>query len=168
MVAAMFSNYAGESSLTASWRACKENELLVVELLMIKVIEVALWTSLLEQRRDCIDFMRFFEDYSVPRLQPSEYVSIVQLIGQQIDESFRLILLDPLLPIHRILIDGNLIHLILLQLSKIPEILHLTLIQHRFLLLLNLRVYGVVHLHFFVGMSVIILRKEESDGLILF
>lgn len=77
MITAVLGDDAGESGLAASRWACKEDQFLVVELLMIETVEVALRTAFLEQRWDCIDFMRFFEDYGVPGLQPSEYISIV-------------------------------------------------------------------------------------------
>lgn len=134
---------------------------------MIEIIEIALLAGLLEQRWDCIDLMRLFEHHSVPRLQPGQYIAIVQFISQQIDESFRLILLDPLLSIDRFLIHYNLIHLVLLQLLQIPEVLNAALILFpllRFIVILDV----IVHLDCFGRVrGVLILGEEEGDGLIL-
>ena len=164
----MFGDDAGEGSLAAARRTCQQNELLVVELLMVEAVEVALRTGLLEQRGDCVDFMRFFEDHCVPGLEPSQHVSIVELISQQVNESFGLVLLDPLLAVDCLLIDDNLIHLILLQLLEIPEILNPTLVLPLRLALVASRVDVIVHLHLFGRVVVLfILREEESDGLIL-
>lgn len=115
---------------------------------MIEVIEVALLAGFFEQRWDFIDFMCLFEHHSIPRLEPGQYIAIVQLISQQINESLGLILLDPLLSINRILIHYNLIHLILLQLLQIPKIFNPTLILLPLLPLLP-TLNAIVHLDLF-------------------
>lgn len=134
---------------------------------MIEVIEVALLAGLFEQRWDCIYLMRLFEHHSVPRLEPGQYIAIVEFISQQINESLGFVLLDPLLPTHRILIHYYPIQLILLQLLQIPKILNPTLILLPILPILT-ALDAVIHLDFFGGVLVVfILREEESDGLIL-
>lgn len=91
----MLGYHSGESCLAAPWRPSEKYQLLVVKLLKHKIGSIRSVPPPKESV-DCLNLLRLlFKHNLIPRLHPSQYISIDQLVTQQIDEPFGFVLPHP-------------------------------------------------------------------------
>ena len=108
MITTMPCHHSSQRGLAAAWRTREEDQLFVAVLLGNVVVVLLVWEAFAEEGNCGLCwFFGTFENYLVPGFEPSDDISIMELIGKQIYKSSGLIFPDPRRLMHKLIL-GNL------------------------------------------------------------